>query len=123
MSQNQHISVGEKRSLSINRELTIRIAIDEINLDLDYFDSFCFITNNRILMNDTDLVFYNNLKDVRGIVTEIELPDYFTDPGYDIELKINFNKLIPLDEKLEVYLRFQKQKTKKSVLPFLNKKT
>ena len=121
MSHNPKISVGEKRLFSISDGITLGIAFDATNFDYDCFDSFCFITNNKVLTNNSDLVYYNNLKDCRGIVTDVT-QDLTDENGYDIEMNINLKELIPINEKIEIYLRIVKHKQKKTTFDFFSKK-
>jgi stress response protein SCP2 len=115
VSHNPRIAIGEKRLFSISDDLTLGIDFEATN-----FDSFCFITNNKVLVNDSDLVFYNNLKDCRGILNEVT-EDLTGQNRFDIEIKINVKELIPINDKIEIYLRIVNHKRKKTILNFFNK--
>ena len=70
--------------------------------NLEGFDTFTFITKENKLLKNTDLVFYNNLKDERAIVTE--KTEWETENN-DIELNINFKDNNFNSEVIEIYLQ------------------
>ncbi|POY36973.1 hypothetical protein C3K47_07890 [Solitalea longa] len=114
-----NITVGERRSFALDSIVLCEINIDAdctFN-DLERFDSFVFISKNGVIHKNTDLVFYNNLSDDKKIVTE----SLVESPTYDIQLRFKVSELNSIDEKIEVYLRFDFFKPTKTIFDYFKK--
>lgn len=86
---------GESKQFFFDGEILVGISLSG-NLfyaNMETFDTFTFILKENKLAINTDLIFYNNPKDERSIVTEIHDLETINS---DIELNINLkdNRLI-----------------------------
>lgn len=118
MVHNPALEQGEKRIIRLvnTSKVYLVINIDDYDenghINFDGFDPFSFIVKGNKLIENDDLVFYNNRKDKRCIIEEfVEEVNNHTETN-DIVLLIDIQRLCILDETISVYINFIKTPNK-----------